>query len=245
MLHTEKLRGAVGRPITVRTNDPTRPTVVLTVRANVLASVEIFPFESVHLSNRGPSLARSILLVKKDPTEAGELTISRASASVPWLAVQPVRLSAERPGATGIPTGKPGDWVVEVTLVGRPDYGRHAAEIGFSTGLPREPEVRIPVTADLTPPVSLSRERIEIPWPAEVEAATATVLVQVRLGLDPSSLTASSENAGLAVVLERAGPRGFKLAARWTESRPPDGAVVLRIGDESVRIPVAAAAGPG
>ena len=219
--------------------------MLLTVRANVLASVEIFPFESVHLSNRGPSLARSTLLVKKDASEEGELRIGEATTSVPWLQVQPVRLSAERPGATGIPTGKPGDWIVEVALTGRPDYGRHAAEIEFDTGLAREPRVRIPVIAEWMPPVTLSQERIEIPWPAEGDAASGAVLGQLRVGLDPVGLAAVSETPGLAVELLRAGPRGFKVVARWTETGPPEGVVVLRVGGESVRIPVATRGGPG
>jgi hypothetical protein len=245
VLHTQKLRGPLGRPITVRTNDPQRSTIRLTVRANVLASVELFPFESIHLSNRGPSLERSTLLVKKDATEAGELAIANATASVPWITARAERLTAERPGTTGMPTGKPGDWIVEVALSGRPGYGRQTAELKFDTGLGREPRMQIPVTADFLAPVTLSQETLTIPWPAGDAGARATLIGQVRGDLDPTGLSVESEPASLAVELERAGPRGFKVAAQWTESRPPEGAVILRIGDESVRVPVVAAGGPG
>jgi hypothetical protein len=246
VLHTDKLRGSLGRPITVRTNDPARPIVMFTVRANVLASVEVYPFESVHLSNRGASLARSTLLIKKDATESGELKIASPQASVPWITVRSEKLTGERPGTTGMPTGKPGDWVVEAAIGDAPGYGRHTAELVLDTGLGREPVVRIPVTVDVLPPVTLSQESLLIPWPAtDPAAARGTVHAQLRQGLDPTRLQAEGDPPSLAVELERAGPRGFKIAARWTESRTPEGAVVLRIGSESVRIPVVAGPGAG
>jgi hypothetical protein len=217
--------------------------VTLTLRANVLASVEIFPYESVHLSNRGPSLDRSTLLIKKDETETGELKIAKATVSESWLTVRSERLTAERSGATGIPTGKPGDWTVEVALNGSPEYGHHNAELVLETGLPREPTLKLPITVDVLPPVTSSQESLAIPWPAEPDAARGTVLVQVRAGLDPTTLKAEGDPPSLAVELEPAGKRGFKVAAHWTESRPPDGAVVLRIGSESFRIPVVVAHG--
>jgi len=241
VLHTEKLRGVVGRAIVVRTSDPGRPTISLTVKANVLASVEIFPFESVHVSNRGPGLERSTLLVRKDPTESGVLNIVHPTASVAWLAVRGERLTAVRPGTTGIPTGQPGDWIVEVALAGRPDYGQHTAEVMFDTGLAREKRVKLPVTVTIAAPVMVSQDRLEIPWPGPGGETRGTLLVQVRAGLDPTTLRAEAEPPTMAVDLERAGPRGFKLGARWTESRRPAGAVVLRIGDESFRVPVVAA----
>ncbi len=244
MLHTEKLHGVVGRAIAVRTNDPAHATVNLTVNANVLASVEVFPFEAVHVSNRGPSLDRSMLLVRKDPTESGELAIGRTNASVAWLTVRGERLTAVRPGTTGIPTGQPGDWTVEVALVGRPEYGRHTAEVTFETGLAREPLIKIPVTITIVEPVTVSRGSVEIPWPAPEGEARGTVLVQVRPGLDPTTLQAVGEPETIHVDLERAGPRGFKLGARWSGAGPPEGAIVLRIGDESFRLPVIRAAEP-
>jgi hypothetical protein len=226
----------------VRTNDPAHAVVTLTLRATVLASVEIFPYEAVHLSNRGPTLDRFTLLVKKDDTETGEL-IAKASASEAWITVRSERLTAERSGSTGMPTGKPGDWTVEVALNGTPSYGRHNADLVLETGLPREPTLKLPITVDVMPPVTLSQESLSIPWPVEPDAARGTVLVQLRQGLDPTALKAEGDPPSLAVELEPAGRRGFKIAAHWTEPRPPEGAVVLRIGSESWRIPVVAAQG--
>ena len=243
-MHTEKLRGALGRSVTVRTNDPARPVVMLTVHANVLASVELFPSESVQLSNRGPSLARSTLLIKKDATESGELKIARPSVSVPWITVRAEKLTLERPATTGVPTGKPGDWIAEVALGEAPAYGRHAAELVLDTGLGREPVVHVPINVDVLPPVTLSQESLSIPWPVtDAAGARGTVLGQLRAGLDPAQLHAEGNPPSLAVEVERSGPRGLRIAARWTEPRPPEGVVVLRIGTESVRIPVVA--GPG
>jgi hypothetical protein len=233
---TTTLSGFVGRGLTAFTNDPLTPELFLTFHANVVGSVVVFPEEELRLTNTVRGERRGHLLVRQDPTEEGELVIGDVRPSVPGLDVRVERLEAPRE-IEGLTPGKAGDWLIEVSLRPSAAAGQGDQSISFSTGLPRQPEVTVPVRLVVRPPVNLSTEEVTLA-PGE----PATVLATVRRGLDADALQVASEPEGLRVAVERTGSRHFRISL--TYEGPPDrsdGVVRFSVGDERhslrVRLP--------
>jgi len=243
-LRTEKLKGQVGKGISVYSNDPETPHLRLTVRATVLGSVLVLPREYMSVGGRMMRAGNSMVLVRQDPTESGELKISDLKTSAPWLTAEAQKLEQKRPPSDGLPIGQPGDYLLEVKVGERPEISksRIRAEVSFKTGLKRQPVVSIPVTVDLRPPVNLSTERLLLTPPAEGQIAEETVLVTVRPGLDPNRLEAKADPGSLKVELKPAGPRRFKAHVYWDGGALERGTITFKVGAERHTLPVHSAA---
>jgi hypothetical protein len=238
-LHTGKLRGKIGRGITVQTNDPNKPKVHLTIRAHIVTSVVLLPHEQLAIINTDKRRDRSRLLIRKDPSESGDLKITDLSVTADWLAVKVRQLEEPLPAAGGVPAGLPGDWLLDIALNGPARYGRHRNErVTFKTGLERQPEVVVPVVVDLRPPVNLSSDKVVLPQPVDGEPSTATVLVSLRRGLAASDLLVDAEPDSLSVELEQSGGRFYKAHVRWSDGAPGNGELVFKVGEEQYRVPV-------
>jgi len=236
-LDTSKLRGDVGRGITVYTDDPQRPKVFLVLRAIVLTSVGFLPDGNLTLTNRHPDARSSSLLVRKDLTESGTLEITNLRSSVPWLHVEAAKVGEVRPGGDGRPAAQPGDWQLSVSLGPNPEsYATVEEFVTFETGLPREPTVTIPVALRLAPPVNLPVARLVVP-DGEGPADTAAFVFSLRRGEDPEQLRVVGSTAELTVAVERSGRRGFKAQVRWAGAAT-EGTLQFQLGQESYDFPV-------
>lgn len=234
-LLTDELRGPVTKGIELYSNDPDQPSIILTVRATVVGSVELFPLEEMFMRKREDQPWRGLLLVRMHPTESGELRVGELETSDPGLVAEARRLDGRTPRGNGLPSGWPGDWVVEVRFRdGRPLFGRRRENVSFSTGLSREPRVVVPIEFNLQAPVNLSREQI----PLRSGATSATIVGSVRKGLDPAGLRVEGRPAELDVRLEREGGRLFKLHVTWKGGEPQPAHVVVRVGEEKLVLPV-------
>lgn len=237
-LDTTKLHGSVGRGITVRTDDPGSPSLFLTVRAEIVGGVTILPDEVLHVNNGSSGGTGGSVVITRGSGESGTLAIGNLRASVPWLTATAEPVTQLRPGGDGLPAARPGDWVIQVTPAAGTPYGRQRAELSFSTGLPRQSEVVLPVLVFLEPPVRLSMERLTLPKSGAGEAEPQTVLLTVRPGLDPAALEIEARPASLQARLEPSGPRGFKLYVSWQGAGEPHGEILFRVGAESFSLPV-------
>ena len=237
-MDTKKLQGNVSRGITVYTNDPARPKVFLTVRANILASVRLLPHHTVHLTNRRAGGAETRLLVRKDPTEQGSLELDDVVSSVPWIAVSATKLENPLPVLQGLPQAWSGDWLLEISLAGRPEYGRTQQEIRFKSGLSREPLVTVPVVTNLQGAVIVSPDRLELKAGPDGQTAEGIVSLSVRPGLDPQALIAEARPSSLSVELQHTRTRFYKAHIRWDGEGSPEGTVTFKIGEEHVELPV-------
>jgi len=240
-LHTDRLSGNVGRGITVETNDPATPRFALTIRADIVGSVLLLPQERLGFNNVSQRQNQTSVLVRRDPTETGELVVGDLKPSADWFSAKATRLEEARPATDGLPAGEPGDWLVEVTLTGTHSYGVKQGTLSFATGLPRQAEVTLPVVSSLQPPVQLSPERIQLSPDEAGQGSTATVLFSVRAGLDPAELSVETEPQTLKVEVEPAGRRFFKARVSWNGAKFDGGSVVFRLGQERYRVPVSAA----
>jgi hypothetical protein len=191
-------------------------------------------------NNMSPRQNRNRLLVRRDPTETGELHVTAVRPSADWFSVTATRLEEPLPAGDGLPAGQPGDWLLEGRLAGNPPYGVTRGQLSFKTGLPRQPEMTVAVLANLRPPVQLTGEPIQLSL-GEGETSEATVLFSVRPGLDPDALRIDPEPEALEVTLEPAGMRFYKALVRWSGGRFHGGALVFKLGEERYRVPVRAA----
>jgi hypothetical protein len=241
-LNTAKLRGTVARGITVHSNDATRPRIHLTIRARIVGSVILLPHESITITEPPARNTRNRVLVRKEPSETGELQITDLRPSASWLRVSSERLDEPRPAGDGLPAALPGDWLIQVDLEGDVGYGRLRENLSFKTGLTRQPEVSLPVGVNIRPPLHLSVNQLQLPPPAGEEPSTATVVISVRPGLDPKTLTARAVPEALKVVLEPSGGnRFYKAHVSWDGGDITGGKIEFTVGPKQMTLPVTAA----
>jgi hypothetical protein len=233
-LDTKRLVGFVGKGISIYTNDRSQPHTRVSVRANVLGSVQMLPGYEVMLSNRRPESYVGSFLARKEKTESGELNLKSFQPSVDWLSVTATQLTEKRPPmGDGLPTGFPGDWLLHVRFNDDAPYGRSKQTVRFGSSLPREPTVELGVMVDLQPPVSINAGSITLA-PGE----TKTVLASIRKDLVGSELSATG-TGGLRVDVEKGMGRFYKVHLGWSTNVDPAGGVLtLRVGRETLSIEV-------
>lgn len=227
-VHTKSLNGEVARAVAVDTNDPNQARLNLVIRVVVRASVAILPAANARLSNVRKGAGRVLLLVKKDPSENGELRIHDLRASVPWITLESRRLTANRPAGDGIPTGRVNDWIIEMGIGETAEYGSRNERISFSTGLEREPEISFPVGVVVRPPVHTSVQQVTIVPGQPVEP----LLLVVRRGLDVATLQVEADPDSLDIEVTKTGPRHFKVELQWEGGESVEGSLSIRIADK-------------
>jgi len=234
-LDTTGYRGFMVRQIELRTSDPNQRSVTLELHAEILTSVLLLPSQEMFLRTRPAQPMTARVLVRQDPTETGRLELSDLTTSVDWLIVDAERLDAPRPAGAGLPEVQPGDWLVEVRVGERPEFGTQKQTLTFKTGLTREPTVTIPIDLELIAPVNLSVEKLVLARGSPV----AVLALSVRSGLDPDSLTVESRPPGMRVELRRAGERMYHVLVDATGLEPSgDAALLFAVDGGRLSLPV-------
>jgi hypothetical protein len=241
---TNKLRGHVGKAVTVFTNDPERPEITLTVTVDVLVSVFVIPDPTVRLSDRRPIMARSQLLLRRDPSETDPMNLKLLSNDGDWFTTELRQLTEVRPAQGRLPEGQPGDWLLELKLKEpSPAAQRAQGAVLIATGYERQPQLRIDVAGQFAPALTLSKKTIV--FPAGVDAPSDTVLISVRKGMDPDALLVEASPPMLKARIDPAslGKRNMKLLVEWKGKRPiQEGLVTVRLGEQ--RYPIKVLSGP-
>ncbi len=237
-LDTSALTGLVGKGISILTNDPAVASVQVVIRARVVGSVLMQPGYKALLSNRRDMTKATHFLIRQEPGEVGEIEITGARASVPWIDVEVRELTEKYPAEKGVPAGWPGDWILRATLKEGAPNGNHKPTVHFKTGLTREPEVELQIAVDVQPPVNLNSGEIRI-----VAGQPAMVLASTRQGLSQDQVKLSPADARLSARTEAGRGRFFKIHLEWS-GPPPDAPVELRmqIGNETQTAQVVIAA---
>lgn len=240
-LKTKNLRGTLARGITLTTNDPARPTVYLKMRAQIVGSVLLLPRSSFSVNLTQAARPVDRILLRKDPTEEGELNITEVSASQGWLRADARRVEEPEPPQRGFPAAQPGDWVVEVGAGEGAPSGVRRESVKFKTGLPREPIVTVPVLVRVTPPITVRPRRLVLADPGDEEATHGTIMAVIKPSLEGKEFSIEAAPAPFEVAWEQTGTRHFRAKVSWKSAGPESprsGVVVLKVGTESVSIPV-------
>jgi hypothetical protein len=237
-LDTQKITGKTNKQIAIFSNDPKSLETSVLLRAEVVGSALLIPFDRLKLTNVGQRQdRRRRLLIRKDPTETGELRVTDLKASVDWVAPSLLKIETEMSTFPGFPPGKPGDYLLEIDFVNQPPHGVSTAEVTFKTGLPRFPEMTVPVNVEYSAPVIMNRKEIVLP-PGTTDVYRDSVLLTIRRGLDPSTLTVHSEIEPLQIALEQVGERHFKLFLTWSGEAFEAGALKASVAGYHAVLPV-------
>jgi len=236
-LRTANYRGAVVKTIAVTTNDATAPSSTLTLKARVVGSVELLPNPTLSIMIAGPESRRGRLIVRKDASESGTLAVSNVKSSIDWVAATTRRVERPEPAIEGLPDVAAGDFVVELSAPGEtPAGGSFSGSLTFDTGLPREPQISVPLYAYVKARITVSpREVILRP------GAEQTVLVALRVDVNLEEVTATAEPPGFKTSLERTNARTLRLHVSLddrTQPPPDSGAITLRAGSATASVDV-------
>ena len=237
-LDTTELQGEVTKGIYVKTNDPKQPQLMLTFKALVVSTVELLPQRVIYVREREGEGAVGRLLVRPLPAVADAFAVKDLTPSSSRVVATAERVDHARPRAGGLPEARAGDWVIEVRLrPGAPRVGPLREKVSFHTGIERQPQITFEVESTLEAPLSVSSERVML-VPDQAGQAVGTLFVSVRPGLDPAALAFTASPASIEIEGKRVAERMLKLVLRRSGPCQAAGTLALRLGQESVELPV-------
>ena len=242
-IHTANFKGPIGKQVTVTHDDKSQGPFTLNVTANVVGSVEVLPYPALQLARRRRGFATpALLLVRKDTTETGTMAFSGLAVSAPWLKVSSRKVTAPEEPVEGLPAALPGDVIISVQATDAAPVGSHVENLTFKTGLPREPQLSVPVTVFVQPPLNVqSTELILNATPDSPASASGQVLGTIREDVDPKSVTVSSDSPAFSTQFESTSAQAFRVTIAWSGkgTPPPTETVVhIRAGTTVVDLPV-------
>jgi hypothetical protein len=235
-LDTSTLAGGVAKTITVLSNDPKTPRATLTLRAEIVAFVEVAPGYLRLLQVRTlPAQTAAVNLWSGDGTAFEVLEVR---APQPWI-----QASARRAEPAERRAGAPDDqWRVEVSVAPEAPLGPLTDKLVVRTSHPRQGEIEVPLSGFVRPVLQ--------PTPAAADFGTIGraaqdksrfVLKLFNFGSEPVEVRgAASDLAFLTATAsaEEAGRR-FRIELRLAPDAPKgkfEG--TLRIETTSAAMPV-------
>jgi len=214
---TSALHGGIAKSLTVLSNDPLNPRVVLTIKAQVLAFIEVSPSYAriVQVQSR-PQQTSSVNLWSEDGTP---LEVSGVTAGESWIVATAHRASGDELRHDGPPE----QWRLDVTLRDDAPLGPITDRLVVTTGHPKQPVLEIPLSGFVRPVLS--------PTPAVADfgklGKTAPdkqrfVFKLFNFGSDPVELTGTTIDLPFVVVTtapEEAGRR-FRIELQIAPDAP-------------------------
>lgn len=99
-LHSKGRPGPFSKPIYVTSNDPTRPELVLTLKANVLTILQILPNPNLHIKNvrRGEVVAQKLKILPNFDNRQLEIVSFDLPGSALTYTAEPIEANAGRRG---------------------------------------------------------------------------------------------------------------------------------------------------
>jgi hypothetical protein len=148
VIDTANLEGALAKGVTVISNDPAQPRLVLTLKLEVLAYVHVTPsFARLLQVQSMPPAATAVHLWTVDgpPLELGAI-----ETGADWIVA---RARRAEPGERR-EEGPAEQWRVEVSLAPEAPLGPLTQSVVVATNHPRQPEVQIPLSGFVRPVLS-------------------------------------------------------------------------------------------
>ncbi|HLF56580.1 MAG TPA: DUF1573 domain-containing protein [Thermoanaerobaculia bacterium] len=147
-LDTSNLEGALSKSVTVISNDPAQPRVVLTIRLEVVSYVRVSPsFARLLQVQSMPPAATAVNLWTEDGTA---LELGAIETGAEW-----VEARARRAEASERRDGGPAEqWRLEVTLRPEAPLGPLTQTVVVATNHPKQPKVEVPLSGFVRPVLS-------------------------------------------------------------------------------------------
>lgn len=228
------------KEITVTTDDPTNPVMSLHVKANIVGSIDILPRAFLILPSPPNNDYSAKILVRKEKSEKGELNITEAKSTVPWLTAKARKVEKDEPPTGELPAAQPGDFIVEVSVTDETAIVQSGQQLTFKTGLTRETQATVPVSVGIQQPLAANPTSLVLMALDGAKEASGTIDVMVRANLASQPLTASVTPQAFSVKLVPDGPRHYKATVDWKSGDTPEklGAVTFTVTGETLRVPI-------
>ena len=144
-LDTSTLAGSVAKSITVLSNDPKTPRTTLTLRAEIVAFVEVSPGFARLLQVQ--TLPQQVAVVHLWSGDGTPLEVLEVRAPQPWITAQ-----VRRAEAAELKAGAPAEqWRVEIGLTPEAPLGPLTDKLVVRTSHPRQSELEIPLSGFVRP----------------------------------------------------------------------------------------------
>lgn len=235
-LDTKTLAGSVAKSITVLSNDPKTPRATLTIRAEIVAFVEV-----------SPGFAR-LLQVQTQPRQVAAVTLwSGDGVPLEVLEVRPpetwIEASARRAEPAELRPGGPAEqWRLEISVTPEAPLGPLTDKLVVRTSHPQQPELEIPLSGFVRPVLSTTPEAADFGKLGRgAPDKSRFVLKLFNFGADAVELKSATTDLPfitVAIAAEEAGRR-FRIELRLAPDAPKgrfDG--VLRVETTSEVMPV-------
>jgi hypothetical protein len=144
-LDTSTLAGSVAKSITVLSNDPKTPRLTLTIRAEIVAFIELSPgFARLMQVQTMPQQVAVVHLWSGDGTPFELLEVRTPQ---PWITS-----SLRRAEASELKPGAPAEqWRLEVAVSAEAPLGPLTDKLVVRTSHPRQPELEVPLSGFVRP----------------------------------------------------------------------------------------------
>lgn len=144
-LHTEGF-GNLVETVTVKTNDPRRPKVFLTMRGTVPLGIRVYPAKVFVSAAKGQGAHALIIL-------GGPLDLDVSNV----VSDQPFLLASVEPGPRN-ETAK--SWRISIELSKDAPAGKREGHVTITTRHPEQPEIIVPVIINVRPDIELSPAQV-------------------------------------------------------------------------------------
>jgi hypothetical protein len=241
-VNTEHYRGVLDKTVTVTSSDPTKSSVLLHIKVNVVGSAEILPRDHIGFPTYPTWDYATKILIRKDKTETGELNLTNLRSSAPFLVVTPRKVEKAEPEADGFPAASPGDYVLDIRVADdAPVIGLTSQQITFNTGLQREPSLTIFVTIQMKQALQVVPNSVVMKMPPGNHETTTQVKVKLRPGLAQEKVAATATPPAFSVTLKPSGERAYDALIAWKDN-PQEvqrhGTIVFTLAGDTVSVPV-------
>ncbi|HEX9636346.1 MAG TPA: DUF1573 domain-containing protein [Acidobacteriota bacterium] len=165
-IETSRFIGPIAKTLTVKSNDPNKPELLLTMKADVYQLVDIQPSDRAMMSTTsGESVTKSFTLKSNDP-ESPALEILGVEANVRGLSHKLTK------GAEG--------YTLDLTLAADAPVGPLAGQVKVKTNNPKLAELSIQVNGNVRGPILVAPSAVFLPAKSSDQMAQESRVVNLR-----------------------------------------------------------------
>lgn len=204
IIHTDAFTGAIAKAVTVYSNDPATPRLVLTVKAEIAAHVLAEPsyVRFVQTQTMAPKTTELTLWSPDDP----KFEVTGAESSLPFVTAKVRPANDDEKVAEG--TGP--QWRVEATLAADAPVGPLRDFLVVHTNHPQQPTLQLPLSGVVRPVLHLSQDAARFGDISLAGRSPEVVLTLINFGDQPvevSSVAADEKGISARAEVVESGKR--------------------------------------
>jgi Protein of unknown function (DUF1573) len=216
VIHTDGFTGAIAKAVTVYSNDPATPRLVLTVKAEITAHVLAEPsyVRFVQTQTMAPETTGVTVWSPDDP----KFAVTGADSTLSYVSAE-VRPAAD---TEKVAEGTGPQWRVEVSLAADAPVGPLSDFVVLRTNHPQQATLQVPLSGVVRPVLHLSQEAARFGDISLAGQAREVVLTLINFGDQPvevSSVHADTEGVSARAEVVESGKR-WKIVVALAPSMP-------------------------